>query len=590
MKFKEFLPEWRKEGKEPPELIKNKGWNFTDPLINEWMNWFQYRTYASLKELQENSLHKVDFVQKMNTMERGTRDIIFVSEFKDDVIGGDWSPVMNKIFSFYSDSTSPYYRKRIKVIFDSNVTYTIKSTVTINPKWASVDMRGSKIQTNGLGIQGFLTALRIDSQETYANDFNSQVLHLGIYLVGEGKSIPGSVGIEYVNTAGAKFIGMRVSNFESNIYILDNSYLLTWDHCNFSHAVYAVHIPAGRSNYGERLTFIDSNLGNSDYSLLNNNSQGGVHLEACSLDFTNKGIIKSQGGTTFLNNCHIEFNTEVMEETPFQVSGNGATLIVRGGVLLAIGTLPLNNYIVEGDGYSLFEGIKMHNLKTTTKQFASNKGVHEVIIGNTNNQHSFGFTKIASSHNTFIDGSFEFESILDLIWISADTDQISNRFKGQNVQISLDTKNYNSGNKSLKITKMNKNGINSPGAVSMALPLLKFDPKRKYPFIEWSMAKLNDNGVGGKIGIYFEWVNLMNTSDMKTPLILKVQSVSQTTYNINNKESKNWMKFNSNGNDKILYNPPLWATHILIRFNFWGYDGDNGNASINLDDLFFEMA
>lgn len=544
---------------------------------------------TTVKDNVVNALN--ENVGAVNTLQKKVKNEISVSEYESYVVNGDWSPALNKIFSMYNDNTSPYYQKRIRVKFDSDITYTIKSKVTINPRWAEIDMRGGKIQTQGMGTNGWLVAIEMNTGDTYANDYNSQKVQMGIYLIGEGKTISGSIGVQYINTAGFKFEGMRVNGFESNIYITDNSYILTWDHCNFSSSVYCIHIPSGKTNYGERLTFIDCNLGNSDYSLRNDNGQGGVHMHNCSYDFTKKGIIKATGGLTFIKDPHMEFKLSEMAESIFQVNGNGTTLTIDGGQLLNVSpdspVVPFSPYIVEGDGYSCIQGMKMHNLKTTSGQFASDAGVHELIIGNTNNQHGFNFTKVQNSHNAMIDGGFEGTSILDLIWISGDTGTITDRYNSTNLKLELDTVNFKTGTKSLKITKNNAGG--STSRVAVAFPLARFDRRRRTPFMEWQIAKLNALGNGGVINQQFNWMNLSVTSDTLAPKILKQQLISSSDYNVAATTLKDWQKITSTGDNKTVYNPPQWATHLVVQFNLYSYDGATGTAPINLDDFFFEM-
>ncbi|MEK5361883.1 hypothetical protein ACPOM7_02265 [Peribacillus castrilensis] len=524
--------------------------------------------------------------QSAKTAQR-TKNNLSISEFEEYVVNGDWAPAINKAFSLYNDKKSPFYQKRIRIKFDSDVIYTIKSTINFNPKWVEWDARGSKIKTKGMGTNGFLTALKVNTGDTYATNNNIQAVNLGIFIEGEGQGIIGSKGVLITNCADFMFIGMRSQNFESAIYFSSNAYILSFLHCVFV-GEYAIHIPGRKTNYGERLTFIDCSFGGA-YSVLNNSNQGSLHMKSCSFDFNKKGIVKSTNGVTFMDACHFEFHNDQMIETPFQVSGNGATLIVKGGWLLNTGSnTPLNSYMVEGDGYSLFEDIKMHNLRTTTRQFASDLGVHEVIIGNTNNQHGFSLNKIQKSHNSLMDGGFEADSIIDLIWISRDTGTITDRWNSTNMKLELDTTNYKSGNKSLKVSK--NTGVNNAARFVVAFPLSRFDHKRKYPFIEWNIAKLNTAGNGGSIEADFNWANLSITSDIQAPKILKSQYInSSSTISIGVAKQKDWIKVTSTGDSKIVYNPPRWATHLLVEFNLISYDGNQNNAFLNFDDLFFEM-
>lgn len=534
-------------------------------------------------ELETVTTQLAENVTDIDLQKKRTRNSLNISEFESYVINGDWALAINKAFGMYADATSPYYQKRIRIKFDSDASYTIKSTINYNPKWVEWDARGSKIKTSGIGTGGFMIALKIDTGDQYGTNNNLQSVNLGIFIEGEGRDKVGTIGVSLENCADFLFIGMRSQNFESAIHFSNNAYILTFLHCVFV-GEYAINFPSGKVNYGERLSFIDCSFGGS-YGVLNNSIYGSLHIKSCSFDYGKKGIVKSNKGITILDDCHFEFESDLMTESPFQISGEGSMLTVRGGWLLNTKDVTNFQYIVEGDGNSKFEDMKFHNLRTLSGQFASDTGIHEVIIGSTNTQQGFNFAKIQSSHNALLDGSFEEASIVDLVWVRSGT--ITDRWNSDHMKLELDTTNFKSGTKSLKVTKLR--GANITGTFALGLPLNRFDRVRKFPFIEWSKAKLNTVGAGGTVTIKFYWANLLVTSDTQPPKVLKSVLASQTDNVFNNAAVTNWSKSMSYGDNKILYNPPGWATHIMMEFQAYNYDGANGTAPFNLDEVHFEM-
>ena len=60
--FNEQLPQWEKEGIQPPEDRRTTvGWEVQDKPPASWFNWFFNRVYKVLQELQGNAVHEEDF-------------------------------------------------------------------------------------------------------------------------------------------------------------------------------------------------------------------------------------------------------------------------------------------------------------------------------------------------------------------------------------------------------------------------------------------------------------------------------------------------------------------------------------------------
>lgn len=55
MPFEKPLPEWNAQGVEPPQSLKNEGWEVEQKPPADYFNWIQYKTYEALKELQQKA-------------------------------------------------------------------------------------------------------------------------------------------------------------------------------------------------------------------------------------------------------------------------------------------------------------------------------------------------------------------------------------------------------------------------------------------------------------------------------------------------------------------------------------------------------
>lgn len=80
MNFNEKLPEWHKEGIEPPASKKQDGWSAGDKPPAEWLNWLFNRAYKALKELQDKSgqhLSECYYVQPDEPMNTNANTIWF---------------------------------------------------------------------------------------------------------------------------------------------------------------------------------------------------------------------------------------------------------------------------------------------------------------------------------------------------------------------------------------------------------------------------------------------------------------------------------------------------------------------------------
>lgn len=528
---------------------------------------FPYTLTTNVKDANGNLL---------SDLIRPIAGVIAVSQYSNLAVNGDMAPAINKALGLWNDNTSPFYQKHYAVILDAT-TYTIKQSINYNPKYVALIGNQATIQTSGIG-NTFYNAIEVNTGDTYSDPMTSQKVILDIYLKGEGKSVVNSVGVNLTDAAGIRFSNLRVDSFETNVRFNGNTYLVSFDHCNFPNAKTAVLMPSGQTNTGERLTFIDCNLGNSDYAFDNELAATDVYFTNCSFDYVNNAVMKLNGGLTVLDGCHIENNLS-LPENPFQVNGDGSTLLIKNSYLLFQGSTLGFTYVVSGNGHSALEDCFIHNCPVG--QFFEENGDHVLIRPNTYNTTN-NFSKVNDASNLLNDGHFYGTAVSDLIWVNGDTGALTDRLTGVNIQISVDTANGKSGTNSLKIVK--KDGTGSVGAVSIAVPLN--DKTRKYLLHEWYYQKNNSAGAGGTVNVNFDYVYLVDKGKSVAPEILKQTQASNSGSYTFGAGITAWTMDSWGLRKDGAFNPPAWATHFMVTFNLYNYDGSNGTAFLNFDDIY----
>ncbi|MED4933983.1 phage tail protein [Heyndrickxia coagulans] len=58
MPFKKSLPEWNKEGTEPPQSLKDSGWQANQKPPADYFNWFFNKVFLALSELQKEAVNE----------------------------------------------------------------------------------------------------------------------------------------------------------------------------------------------------------------------------------------------------------------------------------------------------------------------------------------------------------------------------------------------------------------------------------------------------------------------------------------------------------------------------------------------------
>ncbi|PEI51829.1 hypothetical protein [Priestia aryabhattai] len=378
----------------------------------------------------------------------------------------------------------------------------------------------------------------------------------------------GTIGIKFdgerkLGPSGCKFIFVNVAHFERDLVFLNNAYLISFFGCSFSKALNTVHAPANVTNAGERISFSCCEFANSNILIKGENPHGSFHFSQCSFDYPTVKFFEIANTQVFLTDCHIEGNGDLFTVPPFTISGNGATLVMRGGKLLLLGNNPSYQNIMDIQAQSnhskgggvLIDGVFIFNVRPTTGIFASGDGF--ISIKNWfSYDSSQNFAILSMNNNCLIDGSFKNASLLDNWFISADTSPITNKTQGTNLNISVSDEEFQSPGQSLMVKKLTFGG--QPAKLVLGVPILNNEARYASSFY----YKKSGSGVGtGKVYVDMKWAVIENNKDgvpfvrhSSSPLSSSILDLSSET---------GWE--NIQNSPKI--RRPSWATNIILEFN-----------------------
>jgi hypothetical protein len=127
-----------------------------------------------------------------------------------------------------------------------------------------------------------------------------------------GKNVRGvyAVDIQAPSPAmacGFSFLSCAFSAFEKFVQFFTNAFCVNFIGCSFSQggAAGGIHVPAGGTNYGERISFTGCSFFNNIICLKSDYPPTQFHLSNCSLDYSHQIVVMNRG-IAQLNNCYIE--------------------------------------------------------------------------------------------------------------------------------------------------------------------------------------------------------------------------------------------------------------------------------------------
>jgi hypothetical protein len=366
---------------------------------------------------------------------------------------------------------------------------------------------------------------------------------------------PGASHISFLNSSFANF--NKALDFQTHAYVMD------FIACDNFQNTYGVYVGSGFSDYGERITFIGCTIFNNTNGVYANNVNADIYLVNCSLDNNSAYMIKVDGGRVFSTGTHFESGS--FSDIPFQVTASGSLISLQGGILLFSGATP--TYIFSNTaGYK--GGITVRD--TFIQAMAPSNGqlaTGDVDMSGTRAYNDDGSSAIVSTaNNLLIDGGFEQGSILDDVFITADTAAIASRTPtGTNIQLSVSATEHHSGAQSLKAVKAGAAGtaakfiICAPVQYHNAIPGISF----------WFK---NPGSVAGTWDFSWGYGKMQATS--ATAFNRSVGNTTTVT------PGSSWTQFNLESTRNRI---PYWATHIYIEFNM----ASMGAGSYYFDDIYF---
>lgn len=142
-----------------------------------------------------------------------------------------------------------------------------------------------------------------------------------------------------------------------------NSYLITFYDTALDGNKLCINI-SNSTNAGEKITFINSVLANSDTCVITENGNSDLYFINCSVDYNKVACIAKAGSQVSFIDCHIEWSNK--EQEHMQIYGSSA-IYIRGGYIICQGTDTYTTPVfkVERDaGVGLtIDGAFIHNLK-----------------------------------------------------------------------------------------------------------------------------------------------------------------------------------------------------------------------------------
>lgn len=466
----------------------------------------------------------------------------------------------------------------------SAISYYLNGTVTIDPSMCGFHGHNSKLDFSQLA-----SGNAIHINHTASVQFgHTQFCFEQAWIVGPSTS-PGTVGMYFDSSANNKSSRLTVyncyvQNFGTNVDLRNRAYLLQFYNCVIKNATYNIYHPGGVTDAGENISFHKCTISGGGKVYMGNGN-GSLVFDTCSFDYNQtSGWIEVGGGHVFCTNCHFEDNIANggLAISPFIVANaSGATLVINGGDMVMIGTLPHNlPSIIDigASGYAKFQDVFIHNMRTIGGNFKSGTGKLRMVgtRGFTNSGGNSYLNDISDTEmNVMADGSFEgadigtnvnaytgYQHSQDLMTITSDSltntnsrVAITNRYTGTNVKLTYSSTEARTGTKSLRIEK-----VSNLSTLCQAFIFAPITPGCTPVGQFWYKNPLGLSSIF--VGRY--WVKINGYDANGIPLMVKSVQVGGLTVPNTNVD---WTAFTMRGDQSM--EAPMWATHLAIEVNMF---------------------
>ena len=296
-------------------------------------------------------------------------------------------------------------------------------------------------------------------------------------------AMDGSVGIFFNGGSHTTASNVSILCFDHGVDFGDSAYLIRLRGMSIWKNNIGLYSLPGATDNRENTSLSDCAIFNNWVAVGNNGYE--FFFSDCSFDGNTK-VFDLQGGNCALSDCHMEGD---VEHNAIQLTGWNAYLSWIGGSIIGMNG---SDYIVEGtEGSVNFDSVWMHNVNTTTGQFAG--GATRVTFSNMAGALSSEFMGMANS--ALSDGSFEGAVINDDWFISDDTAAITDRNTGANITLAISSAAAYTGAHSLKIGKAG--AATTVAGATVVAPV----KKNSRPAVRFYHRKLDD-GTGSA---WFSW-------------------------------------------------------------------------------------
>ena len=353
----------------------------------------------------------------------------------------------------------------------------------------------------------------------------------------------------------------------------EHTYLVTNYHCEASDCAIGVHTLSTSVDSGENLRWVGGAIFNNHLAIKLECINTDLKLDGTSIDY-NTLIANISAGTLQMINCHCESSDYAT--TPIVVSGNGVGVIVSGGRWLLSASAPHTcPYWVSLDNpFASFvmRGTAMNNANTASGYFATGPGYIKIDDISAEYQYHGNCMMLSDQRSRFVDGGFEQPSIVDDIYIAADTAAITDRHTGANLSLAISTDSPHSGAQCLKVTKVGGGG--SPASFNIAIPVASLDQIGSSLWFKAGTANV------GPMFIAYAWQKYPVSTVGYTPTVEPGPSGNLfASLSVDMSAASTWTQQIAHG-DTV--RAPAWATHYVININI----SSVGAGTMYFDDFY----
>ena len=233
--------------------------------------------------------------------------------------------------------------------------YKCNSTITITSDVFGVDFGGNIIDFSALTSGNAINVISSNADGNLRNTRNHTHPIMNGAFYAQNPALPvTAINIRLDDplsiNSGQIFENLGLVNFATDVYFGEGSFCTEFHHCNFTVisggpvASYSIVAPdtTAEPNQGERQMFYSCMWNNRDKILSHLNGNGNMFFHGCSFDYSLNDIMKIDAGAVFLNQCHIEQNTD--NDYFFKVETTNALLNITDSDIIL--QLPRNNYAI----------------------------------------------------------------------------------------------------------------------------------------------------------------------------------------------------------------------------------------------------